>query len=199
MKEKKFSNSHFEYFYTKHFGLDKSFYTDKKILDIGCGPRGSLNWANNASQKVGLDPLASKYLKLGIDSSQMEYVTGYSENIPFENDFFDIVCSFNSLDHVEDIGKTVDEIKRVLKPNGNFLLIIDIHPYKTITEPHKINWEICSEISTKLKLLRKMEFEKKSLKIYTSILHNIPYDHTNIKKRYGILSAIFLKEDFITN
>lgn len=194
MKEKKFSNQHYEYFYTEHFGLNKDFYTDKKILDIGCGPRGSLNWANNSKLRIGLDPLSTKYISLGIDTSKMKLITGYAENIPFDENEFDVVCSFNSLDHVEDINKTLDEIKRVLKPNGLFLLIIDIHPYKTITEPHTISWEISSKINKKLNLLKKMEFEKKSLKIYSSILHNIPYDHTDVKKRYGILSAIFEKK-----
>ena len=35
------SNSHYKHFYTTHFGLEDSYYNNKIILDIGCGPRGS--------------------------------------------------------------------------------------------------------------------------------------------------------------
>lgn len=46
-------NDHFAYFYTGYFGLDESFYHGKRILDIGCGPRGSLEWASGAAERVG--------------------------------------------------------------------------------------------------------------------------------------------------
>ncbi len=45
----------------------------------------------------------------------MKYVCSGSENIPFPNNYFDIVCSFNSLDHVNDLDKSIFEIKRVIK------------------------------------------------------------------------------------
>lgn len=53
------------------------------INNIGYGPRGSLEWANNAKERIGLDPLANKYLKLGTQNQSMKYISGVSENIPF--------------------------------------------------------------------------------------------------------------------
>src|SRR6185295_17511419 len=76
------SNDHFEYFYTAHFGLDKAYYRDKTILDIGCGPRGSLEWATQAHTRVGLDPLAHAYRRLGTDRHAMQYVACGAEQIP---------------------------------------------------------------------------------------------------------------------
>jgi hypothetical protein len=46
------SGDHFKYFYTAHFGLDDGFYQGKFIMDIGCGPRGSLEWASMASRRL---------------------------------------------------------------------------------------------------------------------------------------------------
>jgi hypothetical protein len=43
--------------YTSTFDLEPSFHAGKRILDIGCGPRGSLEWADMAAERVGLDPL----------------------------------------------------------------------------------------------------------------------------------------------
>jgi ubiquinone/menaquinone biosynthesis C-methylase UbiE len=112
------SNDHFEYFYTTHFGLTREFYTGKKILDIGCGPRGSLEWASEASVRVGLDPLADAYRKLGTDQHAMEYVSCGAEQMPFPDGFFDVVCSLNSLDHVDDLDRVISEIVRVIAPGG---------------------------------------------------------------------------------
>jgi hypothetical protein len=43
------------------------FFKGKKFLDIGCGPRGSLEWASQATTRVCADPLAVQYGKLGAD------------------------------------------------------------------------------------------------------------------------------------
>ncbi len=110
------SNRHYKYFYTTHFGLDETYYKNKIILDVGCGPRGSLEWASMAMRRIGLDPLADEYLKLGADQHKMEYICSPSENIPVNNAECDAVFSFNSLDHVENVEKTLDEIKRITRP-----------------------------------------------------------------------------------
>lgn len=132
------SNDHYKYFYTTHFGFDDDDFRGKTILDIGCGPRGSLEWASMASRCIGLDPLAKEYLALGADRHQMEYIDSPSENIPIDDAQCDIVCSFNSLDHVENVEKTLSEIKRVTHPDGFFLLIVDVNHPPTPCEPHKL-------------------------------------------------------------
>ena len=134
--------SHFQRFYTDVFGLTTDNYAGKKVLDIGCGPRGSLEWANMAQERVGLDPLADKYMKLGAAKHQMTYVASPSEQIPFPDGHFDIVTSFNSLDHVDDLQRTIQEIKRVAKPNGHFLLIVEIDHPPTPTEPLTLTRDI---------------------------------------------------------
>ena len=132
---KKSDNDHFEYFYTKEFGFDKSYYTNKRILDIGCGPSGTLEWADNALERVGVDPLANDYLKLGARKHKMKYVNSGSEAIPFGNEHFDTIFSFNALDHVDDVDASVKEIRRLLKPGGHFLLITECNHPPRITEP----------------------------------------------------------------
>lgn len=68
------SSSHYiDFFYTNHFEK-KSYYENKVLLDIGCEPQGSLEWVDMASRRIGLDPLAKEYLKLGAEFHQMEYV-----------------------------------------------------------------------------------------------------------------------------
>src|SRR5215208_921353 len=66
------SNAHYEYFFTEHFGLDRDFYKGKRVLDVGCGPRGSLEWMDVASEVVGADPLADEYRKIGAPKGRMQ-------------------------------------------------------------------------------------------------------------------------------
>jgi ubiquinone/menaquinone biosynthesis C-methylase UbiE len=84
-------NGHFEPLLTGVYGLTRNDYCGKKILDVGCGPCGSLEWATMAAERVGIDPLARKYMKLGAAKHAMSYVAAPSERIPFSNGYFDIV------------------------------------------------------------------------------------------------------------
>lgn len=188
------ANEHYKYFYTTAFDLDEEFYNDKKILDIGCGPRGSLEWADMASERIGLDPLVDKYRNFGIEKHEMEYVCAGSEKIPFEDNYFDIVCSFNSLDHVNDLEKTINEIKRVLNDEGTFLLLSELNHDPTPCEPISFSFDIVDRFKP-LKIQEKKSLEKTKNGIYESIEENVLYDYSNKEKRYGIILASFKKED----
>jgi len=134
------SNFHYEYFYTDHFHIEKSSYDGKVLMDIGCGPRGSLEWASNAKRRIGLDPLASKYLnELGANKHNMEYISSGSENIPLKDCYCDYIFSFNSIDHVENFNDTVKEIKRCIAHNGIFLLLVEVNHPPTSCEPHTLS------------------------------------------------------------
>ncbi len=191
------SNDHFEYFYTAHFGLAREFYKNKKILDIGCGPRGSLEWASEAGVRVGLDPLADAYRNLGTERHAMEYVACGAERIPFPDNFFEVVCSLNSLDHVDDLSRVIPEILRVIAPEGEFLLLTDIHRQPTTLEPSAFSWEIVKKFLPELQIVEERHFEYSVWSdenfgdIYQSLHRGILFDHANPTERYGILSARF--------
>jgi 2-polyprenyl-3-methyl-5-hydroxy-6-metoxy-1,4-benzoquinol methylase len=80
--EGRLTNEWYLQFYTSTFDLEPSFYAGKRILDIGCGPRGSLEWADMAAERVGLDSLVPMYLKMGADRHKMTYVAASSDAIP---------------------------------------------------------------------------------------------------------------------
>ena len=182
-----FGNDHYKYFYTKYFQLNDDFYTGKKILDIGCGPRGSLEWANMVSERVGLDPLADRYLKMGGDKHEMTYIKSYVEKMPFVNNRFDVICSFNSLDHVSDLKKSCEEIKRVLKPGGLFLLAVDIHRMPTPTEPQRLEWSFVKDYFPDWSILdeRYLKIVKRG-RMYTNLRAN---KHLSKPQSSGVLVA----------
>lgn len=193
-EEGQLSNEHYRHFYTTHFGLDPSYYRGKVILDIGCGPRGSLEWASMAARRIGLDPLAKEYLRLGADHHRMEYIDAPSEHIPLEDGECDAVFSFNSLDHVEDVGRTLNEIKRVVRPGGVFLLIVEVNHAPTPCEPHKLRPDTLLDALTP-------EFACESLRVYRptgegvyrSIRADQTLPHPEATREVGYLSARFVR------
>ncbi|HSS05095.1 MAG TPA: class I SAM-dependent methyltransferase [Solirubrobacterales bacterium] len=140
-------NAHYEQFYTEQFGLSRSDYENKRVLDIGCGPRGSLEWAEGALERVGLDPLVGQYRKLGIDSHGMKYVEAGAEQIPFPDEHFDVVAAFNALDHVDDADAAVHEISRITKSGGIGLVIVEVNHRPRPTEPQTLEWEFLERFS----------------------------------------------------
>ncbi|USZ69748.1 class I SAM-dependent methyltransferase (plasmid) [Halorussus salilacus] len=191
-KKGKLPSDHYEYFFTDHFDLDTGEYDGKRVLDIGCGPRGSLDWATMAEQNIGLDPLVNEYENLGFaDDSPMEYVDSGAEDIPFPDEHFDIVTSFNSLDHVDDLQRSIAEIKRVTAPDGLFLLITDVNHDPTVTEPISYGWDIVDEFRPEFELVWQDRREKSEDGIYASARFGDPYDFSNEETRYGVLSAKF--------
>ena len=190
-KEGSLANSHYQFFYTQFFGLDDNFYSGKKLLDIGCGPRGSLEWAAMTRVRIGLDPLTEFYKMIGAKDHAMEYIATGSESIPFPDEYFDIVASFNSLDHVDNLDLTIQEIKRVLRPNGTFLLLSDVNHKPTICEPISFSWDIVDRFKDSFALVAEKHYEKSQEGIY--VKNSIPFDHSNKADRYGVISALFKK------
>jgi SAM-dependent methyltransferase len=185
-------NDHYEYFYTGHFGIEPSYYDKKFILDIGCGPRGSLEWATMASRRIGLDPLAKEYLKIGAKHHQMEYVDAPSENIPLKDGECDAVFSFNSLDHVENIDMTIKEIKRVTRPGGIFLLLVEINHPPTDCEPHELRPEtIVSFMSPEFECEQMEVYKPVKKGMYQSILAGNKIQNPQNTREIGYFSAIF--------
>lgn len=176
--------------FTTAFGIEESFYLGKRMLDIGCGPRGSLEWATMASERVGIDPLAKKYERLNGGVHGMTYVATRSENIPFPEGHFDVVSSFNSLDHVDDLDATIREITRVTAQGGTFLLMTTVNHSPTRTEPQSFSWDVLPRF-TGFEVIEERRLESGS-GIYSDALENVTYDET-IPPHSGTLVARLLR------
>lgn len=184
-------NRHYERFYTTFFGLERGFYAGKRIVDIGCGPRGSLEWADMAAERVGVDSLANEYRKLGADRHKMSYVDAGAEAMPFPDGHFDVAFSFNSLDHVDDLGRAVGEIKRIVKPGGLFLLITEVNHDATATEQQSFTFDIVDRFAPEFALLDARRFEMGKAGIYQSLDEGRVYDDADPRRRDALLCAKF--------
>jgi ubiquinone/menaquinone biosynthesis C-methylase UbiE len=79
------------------------------LLDVGCGT--GLTTKPWQCRKIGLDP-AIKLLKR---AGNGVWINAEAENIPFQDNTFDIVVSITAIQNFHDIEKGLNEIKRVGK------------------------------------------------------------------------------------
>jgi SAM-dependent methyltransferase len=187
--EKILTHGHYHHFFTAHFGFDDGFYSSRRILDIGCGPRGSLEWAGMALERIGLDPLSHYYRHFGTNRHGMRYVKAPAERIPFPDGHFDIVSSFNSLDHVVDLGRVIGEIGRVTTSGGYFLLLADVGHEPNIREPHCLSWDTAALFKSDFDVLEEKQYELQDGDMYWSIRKDQPFNHADSRSRTGVLSA----------
>jgi ubiquinone/menaquinone biosynthesis C-methylase UbiE len=183
------SNAHYAWAFTECFGLPVDFYAGKRLLDAGCGPRGSLEWADHAAERVGLDPLANEYKRLHSREHAMTYVDAGMESIPFPDAHFDVVSTFNSLDHVDDLDAAVAEITRIAKPGGLLLLLTDVNHAPTPTEPQSYSWDVLDRFTGQWQLIERRDYERPGDNMLDNLLGNTPFDHSDPRPRPGVLSA----------
>ena len=98
-----------------------------KLLDIGCGSYPLFLTKVEFSQKYGLDkmlqPAQIETLKKQ-NINLINYDSEENQNLPFEDNFFDVVTMLAVFEHIEPVKLPVllKEIKRILKPNGVYIL-----------------------------------------------------------------------------
>jgi SAM-dependent methyltransferase len=166
-------SDHIHRTFVEVFEIDEAEYRDARLLDIGCGPLGSLEWATMARARVGLDPLADSYRSLGIAEQGMTYVGSLAERMPFPANAFDFVSSFNSLDHVDDLDQTIAEIKRVLAPDGSFLLLVEVNHPPTLTEPITLGWDLPSRFAPEFEVVVERHLDTSTHMLYEAALEGI--------------------------
>lgn len=91
--------------------LEKLNNESATLLDVGCGRR---YWLSLLKQKTNLD-LTGCDLFEKKDSGDIKYVKGNIEHLPFADNSFDIVTCCHTIEHIRDIKKAVEELKRVAK------------------------------------------------------------------------------------
>lgn len=95
-----------------------------KILDLGCGRGATISYLYNKYniKAVGVDP-SEKLLNIAKKNCDFaEFVKGSGEALPFADESFDCVIAECSLSLMSDLNATIQEVNRVLKKTGWFVV-----------------------------------------------------------------------------
>lgn len=100
-------------------------WAGKAVLDVGCaGGFMAEAIAKKGGRVTGIDPareaIAAARAHAEKEGLAIRYDIGVGEELPYEDASFDAVVCVDVLEHVADLGQTVREIARVLKPGGLF-------------------------------------------------------------------------------
>ena len=179
-------------------GFDKSWrkkavnnLIGTSVLDLGSGTGAAFDQLLNY-ETTAIDP-DKKMLELNTFENK---VLGSAENLPFEDNSFDnVFCSF-VWRNVSDTNKALEEVYRVLRPGGKFILLDMTRPKNSFLKMlHKIGtFKVLHLIGLLTFNLKEYRFLYKSLDFY-------PQPENHLKKdtfidlqieRMGLFNFVYL-------
>lgn len=105
---------------------------NSRILEVGCGGGQNIKRLRKLApegQIIGLD-YASLSIKrsafkniIGFLKGQIAIMQGNVAALPFKDGYFDGVTAFETIYYWPDLKENFKEVKRVLKPEGQFLIV----------------------------------------------------------------------------
>ena len=103
--------------------------TGARILDVGAGTGGIVPYLLEAIGPEGsirAVDYAEEMVKIGREKFQKEsrviFEVASVEGLPYKNRFFDQIVCFGAFPHFDDKGKALEEMGRVLKPQGTLII-----------------------------------------------------------------------------
>lgn len=125
--------------------ISKQFCTvpkgEVKILDVGAGPAFiSIILTQMGYQVTALDfaetMIKQAKINAGSLADKIQFVQGDAQELPFENEYFDVVISRNLTWNLENPKSAYKEWNRVLNKNG-LLLNFDANWYRYLYDDHE--------------------------------------------------------------
>jgi len=144
----KFSEKEYQDFYTnlntisrnrvKDFNKSSLDYVLSQIdvsavnmVDVGCGNGYLLKKIHDKYPEMKLYGIDIKKVE---NSENFVFKTGKIENLPFEDNSFDVVCCTHTLEHIINIDKAVRELKRICKKQLIIIVPCQRYFYYTLDE-----------------------------------------------------------------
>ncbi len=122
-----------------YLGHSLDWYVDKTVVEIGCGPLGVVSGLR-VGRRIGIDPLLPIYQDLwDLGSHNCEYLAAQAEQIPLPARTADVVICLNVLDHVQLPTQVLEEIRRILKDDGELFLSLDLEGQDEQCHPHGLD------------------------------------------------------------
>lgn len=167
-----------------------------KILDVATGTADLAIMLSDskASEIVGVD-ISEGMLKVGRKKIEDKNLTNRitltqadSENLPFEDNYFDVITVAYGIRNFENLEKGLSEMFRVLKPGGTFVILETSVPTKF---PFKQGYKLYCNVFLPMvgKLFSK---DKKAYGYLSKSASNFPFGEVlnNILRKIGFIEVV---------
>lgn len=168
-------------YYSKYIKYIKKYLINKNsiFLDVGCGNGIVLNEFKKARYGNGYGLDVSRLFIKEAKSKGLKNVYSYNGNkLPFKNNFFDLIGSFNVLEHTQNPERFIKEQVSKLKPNG--FIIVSCPNFLSVLFPSNH---------------RKLKGIKNKTKNLFSIIKKIIYPSSKFEKMSPIIRENFEYDD----
>lgn len=107
----------------------KRLHPPLEILELGCGIGASSKYVSelDIGNITGTD-FSQTYIecaKKKYKRNNLKYRVADATRLPFPDASFDLICSYEFIEHVPEVNRTIKEMMRVCKPSG---LVIVVSP-----------------------------------------------------------------------
>ncbi|NOT74612.1 MAG: methyltransferase domain-containing protein [Cyclobacteriaceae bacterium] len=93
------------------------------LLEVGCGEGRGIDWLlPSVKSYSAIDKIESAVIGLREKYPASKFISGHLPPLPFDDNSFDSVVSFQVIEHIEDDVLFLKEIFRVLRPGGIALI-----------------------------------------------------------------------------
>jgi len=154
-------------------------------LDLGCGRR---NWKEFwKCESIGLDLPSTLKNEIG----KRPEICGTSISLPFNDNSFDFLSCYSVLSYVEHVDSALNEIYRVLKPNGIAIIIVvnprGMEQHKEILWINRFNSKKLHEklYSHGFKSIKHRNLKSWIFSIYYNLTSVYAYEIVKIRKNTG--------------
>jgi SAM-dependent methyltransferase len=87
------------------------------VLEVGCGTGGMLGAMQRYGRVHGVD-VAHDFVRYCKQRGYDRVLTGSGYELPLDSERFDLVGLFDTMEHIEDDQRALEEVHRVLRPGG---------------------------------------------------------------------------------
>lgn len=92
-----------------------------KIHELGCGIGTIVNQLKTNGYQASGSDIAANAIEYGKNKFEGIHLVSHSaEDLPYENEAFDVILSFDVIEHLFEVDKHFSEVRRVLKTNGYY-------------------------------------------------------------------------------
>jgi SAM-dependent methyltransferase len=113
--------------------LTRSDAESAKVLDVGCGSGAMLVHLSRFGRPHGVDvssEAVSRCQERGLDAVVHEG----GPPLPFAAESFDLITALDVIEHVDDDGELLQELRRLVRPGGR--LLVTVPAFRFLWGPH---------------------------------------------------------------